>query len=127
MASSSPPRTTAPTAESTNGRETVTPVEPSPSPARASTGNCTVDGFEAIRPPDGWVAADVAVLATAPTRRSAAVVTYLAVQTTFCPGTMDAAAAGQSGVVTAPVPVNAPSTTPTSVRVTLPVLVTRNE
>ncbi len=83
------------------------------------------DGVEVVVPPAGLVPAAVAESLIDPLFRSACVTVYVAVHVTLAPGAIDAAPAGHVGPV-AKVPAGAlwVSVTPTSVRVTLPVLVT---
>ena len=82
-----------------------------------------VDGGEVTTGPDGGVPVPVAVLVGLPESISAWVVTYVAVHVTDAPGATDAAPAGHVTADKVPVPVNAPSTGATLVRVVFPVLV----
>ena len=77
--------------------------------------------------PDGSSPVAVAELATDPASMSACVTVYGAVQVTLAPGASALAPAGQEAVGTVPLPENEPSLIVMPCRVTLPVLVTRNE
>ncbi len=92
-----------------------------------SEGTSTVEGGETGGCPDGGVPVPVAVFVTPPASMSACVTTYGAVHVTSAPGARDSAPAGQVTTGAVPVPVNETSSTPTSVSVTLPVFVRRNE
>ncbi len=91
-------------------------------------GTTTVDGGDTGgSPPPGGLPVPVAVFVSCPASMSAWVTTYGAVQVTVPPGASDAAPAGQVTTGGVPVPENDTSSTPTSVRVTFPVLVSRKE
>ncbi len=89
-----------------------------------SPGISTVVGGDTGGVPDGGVPVAVAVFDSCPASMSACVSVYVAVHSTCAPGASDAAPAGHVIADTSPEPVNAVSSTVTSVRVTLPVFVT---
>ncbi|MDT4934161.1 MAG: hypothetical protein QOK11_2053 [Pseudonocardiales bacterium] len=89
-----------------------------------------VDGGEVTGGPVGGMPVPVAVLVIEPAFTSAWVTTYVAVHVADAPGAREAIVApppGHDSGDNVPVPVNEVSFTVTPVRVTLPVLVTRNE
>ena len=96
-------------------------------PGAGTTGISRVDGGDTGGSPDGGVPVAVAVFDTPPASTSACVTTYDAVHVTAASGANNAAPAGHVTTGAVPVPVNAVSSTLTSVNVTLPVFVTRNE
>ncbi|WP_228501965.1 hypothetical protein, partial [Plantibacter sp. VKM Ac-2885] len=101
----------------------ATPVEASG--GFGGTDTVTLEGGELMGVPPGGVPVAVAVFLSGPFARSAAVTVYSAVAVVDCPGSRT-----RVGYLTAdsvPVPVKVPSETLTSCRVTLPVLVIRNE
>ncbi len=87
----------------------------------------TSDGGDTGGWPWGGVPVAVAELVTVPASTSACVIVYVASQVTAAAGARVAAPAGHTTSERSPVPVNAPSSTCTSVSGTLPVFVTRNE
>jgi len=93
--------------------------------AGASTGTVADDGGDTGgETPGGGVAAAVAVFVIEPASMSACVAVYVAVQSTLAAGGNGPGGHVATGGV--PVPVNAVSSIPTAVSVTLPVLVTWN-
>ncbi len=82
-----------------------------------------VDGAETVWTFPGAVPDAVAVFETEPLVASSLVAVYVAVKTVLSPGASVVVPDGETAPIV-PVPVNAPSATPTPVTVTLPVLVT---